>query len=431
MNRARAIDSMVKAFSKSNKKKRLIPGQDFLPHAAKITTESDIRLLSEATLDSWFTAGRFSKEFESRLQEFYGLRSASLVNSGSSANLVALSALTSKTLGDKRISAGSEVITVAAGFPTTVNPIIQNGAIPVFIDIDIPSYNLDLSKLEESLSNKTRAVMIAHTLGNPFGLKQIKDFCDSNNLWLVEDNCDAFGSKFDGKLTGTFGDISTLSFYPAHHITTGEGGAVLTNSPRLRVLIESFRDWGRDCYCLPGKDNTCQKRFTQELGNLPFGYDHKFAYSHVGYNLKMSDMQAALGVAQMSQIASFIQKRQANWQYLYNQIRNLEDFYILPTHDEKSTPSWFGFALTIRQDNTDKRIKILNFLAEKKIGTRLLFAGNLTKQPGYLDVPHRIIGELTNTDKVTADTFWVGCWPGLNENHLDYIAQALRESINL
>jgi len=431
MNRARAINSMIKAFSKSNKKKRLIPGQDFLPHAAKITTTSDIRLLSEATLDSWFTAGRFSKEFESRLQEFYGLRSASLVNSGSSANLVALSALTSKTLGDKRISAGSEVITVAAGFPTTVNPIIQNGAIPVFIDIDIPSYNLDLTKLEESLSNRTRAVMIAHTLGNPFGLKQIKDFCDSNNLWLVEDNCDAFGSKFDGKLTGTFGDISTLSFYPAHHITTGEGGAVLTNSPRLRVLIESFRDWGRDCYCLPGKDNTCQKRFTQELGNLPFGYDHKFAYSHVGYNLKMSDMQAALGVAQMSQIASFIQKRQANWQYLYNQIQDLEDFYILPTHDKKSTPSWFGFALTIRQGNTDKRIKILNFLAEKKIGTRLLFAGNLTKQPGYLDVPHRIIGELTNTDKVTADTFWVGCWPGLNENHLDYIAQALRESINL
>lgn len=431
MKHKRAIESMVKVFNKTNSKKRIIPGKDFLPHAAKITTEVDIRLLSEATLDSWFTAGRFSQQFESELQNFYGLRSASLVNSGSSANLVALSALTSKTLGEKRISRGSEVITVAAGFPTTVNPIIQNGATPVFIDINIPSYNLDTSKLEESLTHKTRAVMIAHTLGNPFGLNQIKEFCLKNNLWLIEDNCDAFGSKFDGKLTGTFGDISTLSFYPAHHITTGEGGAVLTHSPRLRVLIESFRDWGRDCYCLPGKDNTCQKRFTQELGNLPYGYDHKFAYSHVGYNLKMTDMQAALGVAQMSQVTNFILKRQKNWQYLYDRVRGLEDFYILPTFDEISSPSWFGFALTVRADKSAKRAGILNFLAEKKIGTRLLFAGNITKQPGYLDIPQRIVGELTHTDKVTEDTFWVGCWPGLDQNHLDYIGDALRESVNL
>jgi CDP-6-deoxy-D-xylo-4-hexulose-3-dehydrase len=430
MNGKDAINSMVNAFTIKNETKKLTPGVDFIPHAAKTTTALDIERLSEAVLDSWFTAGRFSNDFEKLLQEFFNLRSASLVNSGSSANLVALSSLTSKSLGDKRITEGSEIITVAAGFPTTVNPIIQNGLVPVFIDIQIPSYNLDTKKLSESLTEKTKAIMVAHTLGNPINLNVVSQFCIDNNLWLIEDNCDAFGSLYNGKLTGTFGDISTLSFYPAHHISTGEGGAVLTKSPRLRVLIESFRDWGRDCYCLPGKDNTCFKRFSQQLGCLPFGYDHKFVYSHVGYNLKMTDLQAALGVAQMAQVDGFIEKRRKNWKYLLSQFSDFEDEFVLPEEENLSQPSWFGFALTIRNKSKLDRTSILNHLAEKKIGTRLLFAGNITKQPAYLDTNFRIVGDLTNTDKVTEDTFWVGCWPGLSETHLDYIAESIKNSVN-
>jgi CDP-6-deoxy-D-xylo-4-hexulose-3-dehydrase len=426
MDEAAAIQGMVDAYKVRHPQKGLQPGRDFLPHAGKVTAEIDIRCLSESVLDAWFTTGKFAALFERQLQDFYQLRSASLVNSGSSANLVALSALTSVSLGEKRIKPGDEVITVAAGFPTTVNPIIQNGAVPVFLDIEIPSYNMNTSKLDEALTPKTRAVMIAHTLGNPFGLKKIKDFCNRNNLWLIEDNCDAFGSKYNGQLTGTFGDISTLSFYPAHHITTGEGGAVLTNSPKLRVLLESFRDWGRDCYCAPGKDNSCFKRFSQQLGGLPFGYDHKFAYSHIGYNLKMTDMQAALGYAQMQQVDSFIEKRVQNWNYLRSQLVELEDVLILPEKEVGSEPSWFGFAMTIRESSTTKRHEILNYLADKKVGTRLLFAGDLTKQPSFENIKHRTIGPLSNTNKVTEDTFWVGCWPGLNEIHLDYITESIK-----
>jgi len=424
-----AIEQMTLAFRSRHQEKSLVPGNDFIPHAGKVTTEIDIKYLSQSVLDAWFTAGRFSDLFENELKNFYSLRSASLVNSGSSANLVALSALTSSSLGDRRITSGSEVITVAAGFPTTVNPIIQNDATPVFLDIEIPSYNLDLNLLDEALTEKTRAVMIAHTLGNPFELDKISQFCKQNNLWLIEDNCDAFGSKYMGKLTGTFGDISTLSFYPAHHITTGEGGACLTDSARLRVLIESFRDWGRDCYCAPGKDNTCQKRFTQQLGNLPFGYDHKFVYSHIGYNLKMTDMQAALGVAQMKQVEGFIQKRIRNWNYLRSCLDDLSDFFILPEANNNAEPSWFGFALTIRENRTKSRAQILDFLAQKKIGTRLLFAGDLTKQPSFKGAEYRVVGNLNKTNKVTEDTFWVGCWPGLEERHLDYICVAIRDSL--
>ena len=422
---------MQEAFEESALQRRMNPGEDFIPHAGKITTKRDIELLSESVLAAWFTAGPFSSSFEALLQKFLGLRSASLVNSGSSANLVALSALTSSTLGDRAITPGSEVITVAAGFPTTINPILQIGAIPVFLDIEIPSYNMNTELLNEALSPKTRAVMIAHTLGNPFNLTAIKDFCVKNNLWLIEDNCDALGSKYDGKFTGTYGDVSTLSFYPAHHITTGEGGAVLTNSPKLRVLIESFRDWGRDCYCLPGMDNTCHKRFSQQLGTLPFGYDHKFIYGHVGYNLKMTDMQAALGAAQMEQLDSFVEKRKANWQYLKSQLTGLNDFYILPEKEDVAEPSWFGFALTLRNSEEGRRLKILNYLADKKIGTRLLFAGNILKQPGYANVSHRICGDLRNTDFSMDNTFWVGCWPGLAENHLDYISEHLKKATQL
>lgn len=425
MNRIKAIAEMKAAFEQENSQNEIIPGKDFIPHAAKVVDSNEISYLSESVLDAWFTTGRFAEKFELALKKFYSLRSASLVNSGSSANLVALSALTSPTLQNRAIKKDDEVITVAAGFPTTVNPIIQVGARPVFLDIELPSYNMDVRQLEEALSSKTKAVMLAHTLGNPFELDVIQDFCTKHNLWLIEDNCDAFGSKFNGQLTGTFGDISTLSFYPAHHITTGEGGAVLTNSAKLRVLIESFRDWGRDCYCLPGQDNTCLKRFDQKHGDLPFGYDHKFVYSHIGFNLKMTDMQAAIGVAQMEKVSSFIEKRKENWTYLRNAFSDLEEYFILPEKATNSEPSWFGFALTIRESSKFNRQDILSHLAENKIGTRLLFAGDLTKQPSFKAANFKKIGNLNNTSTVTENTFWLGCWPGLKSQHLDYIYESV------
>jgi len=425
MNRIKAIAEMKTAFEQENSQKEIIPGKDFIPHAAKVVDSTEISYLSESVLDAWFTTGRFAENFELALKKFYSLRSASLVNSGSSANLVALSALTSPTLQNRAIKKDDEVITVAAGFPTTVNPIIQVGARPVFLDVELPSYNMNIKQLEEALSSKTKAVMLAHTLGNPFELNVIREFCTKNNLWLIEDNCDAFGSKFNGQLTGTFGDISTLSFYPAHHITTGEGGAVLTNSAKLRVLVESFRDWGRDCYCLPGQDNTCLKRFDQKHGDLPFGYDHKFVYSHIGYNLKMTDMQAAIGVAQMEKVSSFIEKRKENWAYLRNAFSDLEEYFILPEKAANSEPSWFGFALTIRESSKFNRQDILNHLAENKIGTRLLFAGDLTKQPSFKAANFKKIGNLNNTRTVTENTFWFGCWPGLKNQHLDYIYESM------
>jgi CDP-6-deoxy-D-xylo-4-hexulose-3-dehydrase len=423
MSRESAIQAVISAFLDEEKSTRFIPGETFIPHAGKITGVAEIANLVGAVLDNWYTAGPYADKFEKGLQKYFQLRSATLVNSGSSANLSAISALTSKTLGDRRISPGDEVITVAAGFPTTVNPVFQNKAIPVFVDVDIPSYNMSTTNLQKALSAKTKAVMIAHTLGNPFQLNEIVEFCRTNDLWLIEDNCDALGSTYDGKLTGTFGDISTLSFYPAHHITTGEGGAVLTNSARLRVLIESFRDWGRDCYCLPGKDNTCFKRFDQLHGELPFGYDHKFVYSHIGYNLKMTDLQAAIGVAQLDSIEGFIHKRKTNWEYLRQHLEFLEDVFILPEKETLSDPSWFGFALTIREGASLSRDKLLRFFDMKRIGTRLLFGGNLTKQPSIYGQEFRVVGTLTNTDKIMNDTFWIGTWPGIDQERLDYICE--------
>jgi CDP-6-deoxy-D-xylo-4-hexulose-3-dehydrase len=340
---------------------------------------------------------------------------------------VALSALTSHSLGAERISAGDEIITVAAGFPTTINPIVQVGGVPVFIDVELNTLNVDVNQLELAVSSKTKAVMIAHTLGNPFNLNAVKKFCEKYNLWLIEDNCDALGSKYDDKYTGTFGHISTTSFYPAHHITSGEGGAVFTDKPKLRVLIESFRDWGRDCWCLPGNDNTCKKRFSQSLGELPFGYDHKFVYSHIGFNLKMTDIQAAIGNSQLNKLNHFSEARRRNWNYLRNKFENLYDFFVLPENTPNSNPSWFGFALTIKDSSKVNRSKMLSILSEKKIGTRLLFSGDIRKQPAYLGATFRSVGELPNTLKILNDTFWVGCWPGLTEIHLDFIYESIRD----
>ena len=429
MKRQLAVDSMMNAYKELHKKPAFVPGETFISHASKVISTREIELLSEAVLDGWFTAGTYCDQFESGLKKFFGLRTATLVNSGSSANLVALSALSSHTLGERAIRKGDEVITVAASFPTTVNPILQIGAFPVFLDVEIPSYNIDVSRLEEALSPKTKAVVIAHTLGNPFNLGVITEFCKRNSLWLVEDNCDAVGSLYEDKLTGTFGDFGTLSIYPAHHITTGEGGCVLSNSPKLRVLAESFRDWGRDCYCPSGKDNTCLKRFEQQLGTLPFGYDHKFTYSHLGYNLKMTDFQGALGVAQLEQLESFISRRRENWLYLRNGLLSLENKFILPEEISITKPSWYGFALTIRNSGEIDRTEMLHKLEEKKIGTRLIFAGNLTRQPSFRDADYRVVGELTQTEKITSDTFWIGCWPGLEVEHLDYMINSIADIV--
>jgi CDP-6-deoxy-D-xylo-4-hexulose-3-dehydrase len=429
MDKNIAISNMVSAYKQLNQETKFIPGETFISHASKVISSEEIFALSEAVLDGWFTAGRFCAKFELKLKKFFDIRSATLVNSGSSANLVAMSSLTSSTLGERSINPGDEVITVATSFPTTVNPILQVGAIPVFIDVDIPSYNMDVSKLNEAKSNKTKAVIIAHTLGNPFNLDEVQRFCEKNNLWLIEDNCDAMGSKYRDKLTGTFGDLASLSFYPAHHITTGEGGAVLTSSAKLRVLVESFRDWGRDCYCEPGKDNTCLKRFDQQHGDLPFGYDHKFVYSHVGYNLKMTDFQGALGSAQMDKLPSFINKRRENWLKLRSLAESLEENFILPYEDPITTPSWYGFALTIRPDSKLDRTSLLRYLDEKKIGTRLLFAGDLTRQPSFKDKQYRIVGELNNTNLITRNTFWIGCWPGLENEQLEFMISTIKNFV--
>lgn len=391
----------------------------------KVIGREEIKNMIEASLDGWLTTGRFNKEFEKKIAEAVGAKIAITVNSGSSANLVAFMTLTSHKLGERAIKAGDEVITVAAGFPTTVNPIIQFGAVPVFIDIDIPTYNIDVSKIENAITKKTKAIMIAHALGNPFNIKKVREICDKNNLWLVQDTCDALGSKFDNNKVGFYGDIGTLSFYPAHHITMGEGGVVYSNSMKLKRIAESFRDWGRDCYCDTGKDNTCKKRFDWKLGDLPHGYDHKYIYSHCGYNLKITDMQAACGVAQIDKLESFINKRNSNFDYLKKNLSELSDKYILPEATEGSTPSWFGFLITIK-DNQIDRNKITQFLNEKKIGTRLLFAGNITKQPYIKNKMFKVSGDLHNTETVMKNSFWVGVYPGLQKKHLDFIVENIQ-----
>ena len=403
------------------------PGVTQAPFGGRVFDAEDVQHLVDASLDFWLTTGRFSRQFEREFARWFGLRNALLVNSGSSANLVALTALTSPKLGDRALLPGDEVITVAAGFPTTVNPIFQNGLRPVFVDVDVPTYNVDVSLLEAARSERTRAIMIAHTLGNPFDAEAVSTFCRKHDLWLVEDCCDALGSKLHGRLAGTYGDLSTVSFYPAHHITMGEGGCVLTNKPMLKTLAESFRDWGRDCWCEPGTDNTCGKRFDWQMGELPCGYDHKYTYSHIGYNLKVTDMQAAVGVSQLKKLDGFILARRRNFAKLYHALADLRDVLILPEPTPGSEPSWFGFPIGLREGID--RNQVVRFLEARKIQTRLLFAGNLTRQPAYAGRDFRVAGSLERTDFVMNQVFWVGVYPGLSDAALDYMQASIREAV--
>jgi CDP-6-deoxy-D-xylo-4-hexulose-3-dehydrase len=402
-----------------------IAGKTAVPPSGKLLGSKEIKNMVEASLDGWLTAGRFNEAFEKELAKFLGIRHVLTVNSGSSANLVAFNTLTSPKLGSRAIQKGDEVISVAAGFPTTVNPILQFGAVPVFVDIELGTYNIDASLIENAITPKTKAIMLAHTLGNPFNLEVVTELCKKYKLWLVEDCCDALGSTYHGQLVGTFGDIATLSFYPAHHITMGEGGAVFTNSDELRSIAESIRDWGRDCYCGPGKDNTCGKRFDWKLGDLPHGYDHKYTYSHLGYNLKITDMQAACGLAQLERLPEFIQTRKKNFDFLKNELSNLEEFLILPEASFGSDPSWFGFPITLKKTAPVNRLDLLTYLDQEKVGTRLLFAGNLTRQPSFKGQTFRVASNLTNTDLVMQNTFWVGVQPALERKSLDYTAERL------
>lgn len=399
-----------------------VPGVTMIPPSGKLIDAAELKNMVEASLDGWLTTGRFNFQFEKKLANFLGVKHLITVNSGSSANLVAFSTLTSPKLGERAIKPGDEVIGVAAGFPTTVNPILQFGSIPVFVDVDPLTHNIDASKIEAAIGPKTKAIMLAHSLGNPFNLDVVTLLCKKYKLWLVEDCCDALGSTYRGQLVGTFGDIATLSFYPAHHLTMGEGGAVFTNSDELKKIAESFRDWGRDCYCRPGKDNTCGKRFCQRLGNLPYGYDHKYTYSHLGYNLKITDTQAACGLAQLEKAEQFIQARKDNYSFLKECLKPCEEFIHLPEPTEHSDPSWFGFPITLKENCPVNRLDLLNYLDENKIGTRLLFAGNLTRQPYMVGAKYRISGDLTNTDIVMNNTFWIGVQPSLTEEMLEFAA---------
>ena len=407
--------------------REFVGGQSAVPASGKVIDAGDMSSVVDSALDGWFTTGRWAKEFERKLARFVGVRSASIVNSGSSANLVALSALTSPKLGDRGLKPGDEVLTVAAGFPTTVNPIVQNRLVPVFVDVTLPTYEIDVTKLEAAYSPKMKAVMVAHTLGNVFDLDAITAFCRKYKLWLVEDCCDALGSMWKGRRVGSFGDIATVSFYPAHHITMGEGGAVMTDKPLLQVIIDSFRDWGRDCWCEPGLDNTCGKRFDWQLGTLPCGYDHKYTYSHIGYNLKATDMQAALGLSQIGKLEEFISRRKENFAYLRKAMEPLQDSLILPEATPNSDPSWFGFPIGVKTDAPFTRDQLTRALEAKKIGTRLLFSGNLLRQPAYEGVEHRVVGDLKNTDFVMDRVFWIGVFPGLTRAMLDFIVQTATE----
>ncbi len=403
------------------------PGKDVVPPSGKVIGATELQYMVDASLDGWLTTGRFNDQFEKELANFIGIKSLITVNSGSSANLVAFATLTSPKLGDRAIKKGDEIIGVAAGFPTTVNPIVQFGAIPVFVDVDLRTHNVNADLIEAAITSKTKAIMLAHTLGNPYNIEKVKELCNKYNLWLVEDCCDALGAEYDGRHVGTFGDIATCSFYPAHHITMGEGGAVFSNNSELMTIAESFRDWGRDCYCKPGCDDTCGKRFDQQLGGLPQGYDHKYTYSHLGYNLKISDMQAACGLAQLKRLPEFIQKRNSNFSYLSDKLSTLSSFIELTVATENSKPSWFGFPITLKVDCGVDRVDFIKFLDQNKIGTRLLFAGNLTRQPYFEDIEYRIVGDLINTDITMNQTLWLGIYPGLGAVQLDYIAEKMEE----
>jgi CDP-6-deoxy-D-xylo-4-hexulose-3-dehydrase len=423
--RARILALVGEYHAEAFKPAKFEPGVSLVPVSGKVFDGSELALLVDASLDFWLTTGRFAAQFEKRFARLFGVRKALLVNSGSSANLVALSALTSPKLADKRLKPGEEVITLAAGFPTTINPIVQNRLVPVFVDVEIPTYNVDVTKLEGALSGKTRAVMIAHTLGNPFDLESVSRFCEAHDLYLIEDCCDAVGAKYDGKSVGTWGQLATISFYPAHHITMGEGGCVLADSPKLAILVESFRDWGRDCYCEPGKDNTCGKRFEWQLGDLPCGYDHKYTYSHIGYNLKMTDMQAAVGLAQLDKLDGFVEARRRNHAHLRKGLDHLREYLVLPEPTPNSEPSWFGFTLTVRDSAPFDRNAIVAELESRKIATRLLFGGNLIRQPAYAETEYRVAGDLTRTDEIMNGTFWIGCYPGLTTPMLDYMIETI------
>ena len=411
-----AIEFSPKAFE---------PGQTLVPPSGKLIGAQELKNMVDASLDGWLTTGRFNEQFEKKLAAFIGVKYAITVNSGSSANLVAFSTLTSPKLGERAIQQGDEVIGVAAGFPTTVNPIIQFGAVPVFVDVDKYTHNIDASLIEAAIGPKTKAIMLAHSLGNPFNLDVVTALCKKHNLWLVEDCCDALGTTYKGQMVGTFGDIGTLSFYPAHHITMGEGGAVFTNNSELKQIAESFRDWGRDCYCPPGKDNTCGKRFCWKLGNLPEGYDHKYTYSHLGYNLKITDMQAACALAQLEKAPAFIQARKDNFKFLKERLSTCEEFLQLPVVTEDSDPSWFGFPITVKEGSPVSRLDLTTYLDQNKIGTRLLFAGNLIRQPYMVDANYRVSGELTNTDNVMNNTFWIGVQPALTKEMLEFVVDKI------
>lgn len=427
--RQQILDLSIQYFAEAFPAPEFACGQSPVPVSGKLIDGGDLSSVIDSALDCWFTTGRFAEEFERKLARFVGIRCASLVNSGSSANLLAVSALTSPRLGDRRLKPGDEVITVAAGFPTTVNSIFQNKLVPVFIDVTIPTYEIDISQLEAARSEKTKAVVIAHTLGNVFDLDAITAFVEKYNLWLIEDCCDALGSTWKGRQVGTFGDIATVSFYPAHHITMGEGGAVLTDKPDLKVLIESFRDWGRDCWCHPGKDNTCGKRFDWQLGSLPCGYDHKYTYSHIGYNMKATDMQAALGVSQIAKLPQFIARRKENFRYLHAALKPLEDCLLLPEATPNSDPSWFGFPIGVREYAPFRRDELTRTLEAKKIGTRLLFGGNLLRQPAYEGCEYRVVGNLPMTDFVMNNVFWIGVYPGLTAEMLDFVAATIGQFV--
>lgn len=413
----------VGEFYKFKKNKHpFIPGTTLINYAGRVYDDKELMNLTDASLDFWLTAGRYAQEFEKKLAKFLRVKYCLLTNSGSSANLLAVSALTSSKLGSRRLKSGDEVITTACGFPTTLNPIIQNNLLPVFIDIELGSYNIQAEKIEKAITKRTKAIFIAHTLGNPANIGKILKIVKKYNLWFIEDNCDALGSKYKDRFTGTFGHISTCSFYPGHHITMGEGGAVLTNDALLRKLILSFRDWGRDCWCEPGQDNTCGKRFGWKLGNLPLGYDHKYIYSHIGYNLKVTDMQAAIGVAQLVKLNRFIAARKKNFQALLNLFKKYDRYFTLPRIDEGAEPSWFGFPVLLKNNTPFSRFDIVNYLEKNKIATRMLFGGNLTKQPAYKDIKFRIAGNLKNTDSVMNNLFWIGVYPGITQEKLSYIA---------
>jgi CDP-6-deoxy-D-xylo-4-hexulose-3-dehydrase len=422
------IDQLVSsAIAELHPTKPFVPNETSIPVTGKLFGPEELRAATKASLDFWLTSGPYTEQFESRFAKTVGMRHAFMVNSGSSANLLALSSLTSPAHGGRALKRGDEVITVAAGFPTTVTPILQNGLVPVYVDVDAETYVAIDEQMEAAISSKTKAIMMAHTLGNPFNLDFVQDLAKKHNLWLIEDSCDALGGTFKGQNLGSFGDLSTFSFYPAHHITTGEGGAVLIKKVAHKRIVESFRDWGRDCWCAPGCDNTCLKRYEWTLGELPEGYDHKYTYSHLGYNLKSGDIQAAIGLAQLDRVDSFVKLRRRNWKYLVEGLKSLENFLVLPKATENSDPSWFGFALTVKPNSPKTRNQIVQELNEKKIGTRLLFGGNLLRQPAFIGTERRVIGNLENTDRIMNDTFWIGVWPGLSVEMLDFMVTSMHD----